>query len=188
MAVLREQTRVRHCALEDKLPWQEICSDQSRYVNILARFYGFFCVWEPFAESQLRKHARDFMQPRRKTGLLSADLRWFGWNEDDFATAATIAPGRLSLNGQPTTLGSYYVLEGSTLGGQILSRTLERQLGLHNGEGYSYFRSYGSGVSEAWAEFGKFLSMQLANDSDVSAAVAGATTTFGVLEEWLTGQ
>lgn len=188
MALLRDETQPLHNSLERNLPWQEICSDRRRYVELLARFYGFYSVWEPLAESQLRKDAREFLRRRRKTSLLENDLRWFGWSDADLAQASTISPQRLKSNGQAVTLGSYYVLEGSTLGGQILSRELERQLGLRNGDGYSYFRSYGSGIREAWNQFGNFLSVELANEPDVSAAVAGAKTTFEVLEEWLTSR
>lgn len=188
MALLREETQAQHCSLEQKMPWQQICADRRRYMDLLARFYGFFCVWEPAAESQLHNDAREFMQPRRKASLLGNDLRWFGWKENDFATMHWIPRERLQLEGQAETLGSYYVLEGSTLGGQILSRTLERQLGLQDGNGYSYFHSYGSGVREAWVQFGDFLSAKLVSEADISAAVAGAKTTFEVLNEWLTGQ
>lgn len=188
MALLREETQAQHCSLEQNLPWQEICSDQRRYVHLLARFYGFYCVWEPEAESQLHQAPRDFLQARRKTSRLEDDLRWFGWSDREFSRVPRISPERLCLEGQAAALGSYYVLEGSTLGGQILSRKLERQLGLQNGQGYSYFCSYGAAVRDAWIEFGMFLSAQLPSEPDVSDAVAGARATFEVLEEWLTGQ
>jgi heme oxygenase (biliverdin-IX-beta and delta-forming) len=188
MALLRDETNTQHGSLEQNLPWQQICANQDRYVGMLARFYGFYRVWEPAAEAQLQNHAREFMQLRRKTSLLGRDLRWFGWGDKEFASLLRISSERLPLEGHAMTLGSYYVLEGSTLGGQILSRALERQLGLQNGNGYSYFRSYGPGVREAWAEFGDLLSSQLASEADVSAAVTGARTTFEVLNEWLTGQ
>ena len=186
MALLRQETQAQHDSLERTLPWQAICSDLRRYADLLVRFYGFFCVWEPVAESHLRAEARQFMQCRRKTSLLANDLRWFGRQHSDLATVPRIAPARLYLDGQAAALGSCYVLEGSTLGGQILSRAVERQLGLRNGDGYSYFCSYGAGVREAWTQFGNFLSVQLTSAPDVSAAVTGAKTTFGVLEEWLT--
>ena len=189
MALLREETEPQHASLERNLPWQDICADRRRYVDLLARFYGFYSVWEPAAESQLRDDAHDFMQPRRKTRLLRQDLHWFGWSDRDVADAPKVSSDECRyLDGQAVTLGSYYVLEGSTLGGQILSRELERQLGLQNGEGYSYFRSYGSRVRDAWIQFGNFMSEQLANEADVSAAVAGARATFMVLEGWLTGR
>jgi heme oxygenase len=188
MALLREETRAQHQSLEQSVPWQEICSDEGRYVRFLARFYGFYSTWEPIADFQLHRDAREFMQFRRKTPLLANDLRWFGWDQGDLASLPDIAQERLQLNGQAETLGSCYVLEGSTLGGQLLSRGVERGLGLQGGRGYSYFRSYGNRVHDAWVEFGDFLSAQLADEFDASAAVAGAKTTFKVLEEWLTGQ
>jgi heme oxygenase len=188
MALLRHETQSQHGSLERKLPWQEICSDQHRYVDLLARFYGFYSVWEPMAESRLRQETNDFMQPRRKRSLLRNDLHWFGWRDRDFTGLPKVPPECLYWDGQAMILGSYYVLEGSTLGGQILSRQLERQLGLKNGDGYSYFCSYGSRVRDAWNQFGNFLSAQLASEADMSAAVAGAKTTFEVLEAWLTGR
>lgn len=188
MALLREETQCQHRSLEQTLPWQEICSDSRCYVDFLARFYGFYLAWEPLAKAQLRRDAREFMEPRRKTPLLAKDLRWFGWRERDFAAVAVMAPERLCIQGEAAALGSCYVLEGSTLGGQILSRELERRLGLRDGEGYSYFRSYGAGIRDAWNRFGDFLCEKVASEQEVSAAVAGAKQTFGALEEWLTGR
>lgn len=188
MSRLRYETAAQHASLEQNLQWQEICADRCRYVGMLARFYGFLSIWEPMAESQLAEDALQFLEPRRKTPLLGEDLRWFGWDHFDFMRAPRISPQTVRLEGEAASLGSFYVMEGSTLGGQILSRKLERDLGLREGHGYSYFRSYGDEVERAWRGFGAFLAARLIQEQDQREAVAGATTVFAALREWLAGE
>lgn len=184
---LREFTRPQHESLERNLPWNVICTSLSAYSDFLLRFYGFFVTWEPVVESQLSEEVGHFWKPRRKAHLLQTDLEWLGRPASDVASCARPESRSLALDSHAACLGSLYVIEGSTLGGQVISRTLESKLGLSGANGYSYFHSYGAGVSRAWAEFKEFLSSQITTDRQNREAVAGARTTFSRLETWLAG-
>ena len=80
-------------------------------------------------------------------------------------------------------LGALYVFEGATLGGQLISRHLEEKLGMRDGVGYRYYRSYGADVGRRWQEFrGLLLKQSMAGSDD--AIVAAAVDTFERLRAW----
>jgi heme oxygenase len=60
-----------------------------------------------------------------------------------------------------------YVLEGSTLGGQILTRQIHDQLGFTPEYGCQFFSRYGPRVYEMWKTFGqKAEAFCLANENE----------------------
>jgi heme oxygenase (biliverdin-IX-beta and delta-forming) len=81
------------------------------------------------------------------------------------------------------TSGSLHVLEGSTLGGQVIAPRLERSLGFADGRGYTFFRSYGREVGAMWRGLGARLLALPAPAGE--AAVGSAQLTFARLHGWL---
>lgn len=88
-----------------------------------------------------------------------------------------------SVTTRPSVLGALYVIEGSTLGGQMISRHLETTLGLRNGAGYGYFRSYGPDTPEKWREFRGILLAHSGPGVD-DLIVSSAQNTFACLHRW----
>jgi heme oxygenase len=84
-------------------------------------------------------------------------------------------------------LGSLYVLEGATLGGQIISRHLQATLGLNQKRGAAFFNGYGSENGQMWREFGKTLTESTETKADPSQVLKGAEETFRSLEIWFMG-
>lgn len=186
MARLREATHDCHQRLESVVDWLAICSDRSRYAEFLARFYGFYVAWEPLTQCLLDDESRAMFRSRLKAPLLRADLRWLGWSEAAIDAAPVFEQQQIRLETFASALGSWYVTEGSTLGGQILAHAIEQNLGMRDGVGYEYFRSYGSEVGQRWSEFGKFLNARLVDESEQGEAAVAAENTFTALENWLT--
>ncbi|MDD5158952.1 MAG: biliverdin-producing heme oxygenase [Sulfuricurvum sp.] len=56
-----------------------------------------------------------------------------------------------------TAIGMMYVLEGSTMGGQILSRKLSHMIGADGVPCTRYFQAYGENTMRLWGEFCQFL-------------------------------
>ena len=81
-------------------------------------------------------------------------------------------------------LGSMYVVEGSTLGGQLISRIIEDRLKLEDGNGYTFYRSYGPELGMMWREFGRFFNESVAPEN-IGGAVSGAQRTFEGIRQWL---
>ena len=177
---LREETRSAHDGIERELEAFEAHRSLDRHRLLVARFFGFYAVWEPQVGASLADEA--FFAPRRKIPLLEQDLDFLGYDRRAIE-ALPRCDNPPSVASLPETLGSLYVLEGSTLGGQVIARRLERSLGLSNGRGYAFFRSYGREVGAMWKAFGARLSALPSAAGD--ASVRSAQATFARLHSWL---
>jgi heme oxygenase len=150
------------------------------YRLLVARFFGFYANWEPQVASILADE--DFFGPRRKIHLLEQDLTVLGYDAgaiEALPRCRDLPP----LAGLPEAYGSLYVLEGSTLGGQVIARRLERSLGFADGRGYAFFRSYGREVGAMWRAFGERLLALPSATGETS--VRSAQSTFARLHGWL---
>lgn len=112
------------------------------------------------------------LEARRKAPLLSRDL----------ALLTTPRPrldaGALPLStGLPEALGALYVLEGATLGGQVIVRSLRRSLGITPESGGAYFHAYGPETGRMWQSFGDAMRREVAPE-DEERVIAGARDTF----------
>ena len=111
--------------------------------------------------------------PRRKTPLLEEDLRALG------------VPRRREENGRPSSdrmnldfaVGCLYVLEGATLGGQVISRHLAK-LGIGPANGGLFFHGYGARTGEMWKSFQAGATDYCVTEDQIGAAVTGAKSTF----------
>jgi heme oxygenase (biliverdin-IX-beta and delta-forming) len=81
-------------------------------------------------------------------------------------------------------LGCLYVLEGSTLGSQIISRRLRDKLQLDERTGASFFNAYGRSTGARWMEFKGFVSASVKCE-DADNIVEAARETFQCFYEWL---
>ena len=84
-------------------------------------------------------------------------------------------------------MGALYVTEGSTLGGQLISRHLAQRFGWKNGEGHRFFSCYGAETGRMWASFREELT-RLSEPSPEDMIVDGARKMFRTLHNWLCSQ
>jgi heme oxygenase len=84
-------------------------------------------------------------------------------------------------------LGALYVVEGSTLGGRHLARSLDALLGSAGTVGRRFFLGRGADTNAAWNAFLSRLSASATTPAVRSEIVAAAVGTFEVFEEWLQG-
>jgi heme oxygenase len=78
-----------------------------------------------------------------------------------------------------------YVLEGATLGGQILRREITARLGLEADNGAAYLDVYGAATGRRWRQFLKKQSNRPKDADQRKAVVLAAQTTFSCFERWL---
>jgi len=152
------------------------------YCELLAGFYGFIA---PAEESLLRSGACEQTQVhfsgREKTPILVKDLENLG-----LPTPMVISKdAALNLSSPAKALGYLYVMEGSTLGGQFISKHLKKHLGLDAENGAAYFNGYGSETSARWKEFCGALIASAASLNQDDAIVESARVTFEGLQQWL---
>src|SRR5438270_7058429 len=122
---LRRETRSEHAAIEAALGLGRDGLTLERYREILERFYGFYLPVERdlLALGSSAGTGLDLSE-RSKTPLLHADLEALGVVPSAVALCAD-APRPRS---QAEAFGICYVLEGATLGGQVMSRHLQAAL------------------------------------------------------------
>lgn len=150
--------------------------DPERYARVLQVFEAFLAGWEPAVASALPRW-QPWLAGRSRRPFLQQDLRWLG-----LAAPAAIDPPAL-----PTAAaawGSVYVLEGSALGGQVITRSLAGA-GLHPGAGASYFHGWGDATGAMWREFRTLLEAQLRGPRELAEACAAAQATFDTLSATL---
>ena len=185
LAKLRDQTAEQHQRLEAKLDILTRLSSPQGYKSLLEQFYGFYLP--------LEIHLGSVMCPpgfllnftaRRKTPLLEKDLLFLDLSERDLAELPQCQ--RLpTVESEAQAFGCLYVLEGATLGGQIISKYVADKLGYERERGATFFKSYGAEVRAMWCGFVQALrEYATAHDAD-DEVVAAAVDTFDKFDQWL---
>ena len=151
----------------------------NEYIELLQKYYGFYAP----LETQLLAHQTSVFHPSRvKLHLLREDLSFLKSDRDFTSIICQKLP---EIDGPPSALGICYVLEGATLGGQIIARHLKNSLGLKEQVGLKFFIGYGADTANMWRSF-KAETRELIRTPQASAAVLkSAINTFNYLSDWM---
>jgi heme oxygenase len=179
---LRADTAQAHAELETALDLLGRASDRRRFVRVLERFLGFHMIWE--RSIRQRPALRAFYEPRSRLPHLRRDLAALGLTNAEQAALPKCGEAASLVADEAEAIGSIYVLEGSTLGGQVISRALEGAVWAPPG-GLAYFDPYPGRTGDMWRKFGAWAEANTPEHRH-AAATAGANRTFGLLQEWLT--
>jgi heme oxygenase len=182
---LREQTHESHRQLEVRLDLLPATLSLDRYRSLLARFYGFYVPVEINLAGLCQHNAPELQFSRRcKVNLLIRDLEALGLSRQQI-TELPLCDNGPTLTRFPQALGCLYVLEGATLGGQLIARHLESIHGIHQENGGAFFRSYGLDVGMMWRAFGAALTSYVGVQGEEPIIIRAACDTFARLETWL---
>ena len=185
LAALKERTRSQHDSLEKRLNIVDRLASLSRYRQVLAAFYGFYMPLERrFMLASLAVPLRLDLGARQKSPLLVRDLVALGWPEESVVRVPHCSDLPATSSGAQI-FGCAYVLEGATLGGQILARHLQRSLHVDVDHGGAFFNSYGERVPALWQAFRQALTLYVTDAALAEAVISAATETFFKLEAWL---
>lgn len=180
---LRQATRDAHGRLERRMPFMAPDFDLAAYRRLLGAFHGFYRPLEALLAAPAQAIAGLDWPERVKLPLLARDLRALGMTTAEI-DALPPCGGLPALHERGRVLGCLYVLEGSTLGGQVVQRLLGQRLGADAGGALAFFGSYGPEVGARWRGFLRCL--DAAPDAPLAeAAEQGAIDTFHALETWL---
>ncbi|MBC7501108.1 MAG: biliverdin-producing heme oxygenase [Herminiimonas sp.] len=184
---LRIETRSDHDAIERVLDIMKPDLSIATYRKQLALFYGFYQPLESSLASlaDWSEFGLDF-DVRCKSVLLADDLDYVGFDSPCPVPTCTILP---PLNSIAAGFGCLYVLEGATLGGQLISRHLAETLGLDGLRGARFFNCYGDRTGMMWKSFRCALAEFATTPEVRNEVVASAAATFRTLRCWcLTGR
>ena len=177
---LRTDTRPFHDAVEQN-PFNQALTagavTTAETARFLAKMYGFL---QPF-ETQLREQASQFgpawqLEQRYRAQLILEDLAQLG-----YLAQPLLCPAWPPLHTRPQLLGAMYVLEGSTLGGQVIARQLDKA-GIM---AHTFFPGRAERTGPLWKAFCQQLDAAATSTADQTAIAASAVHTFQTLATWL---
>lgn len=177
-SALKEQTKHAHLSLEKKtIAVIKNVKSPKDYEGLLRLFYGYFAP----LELQLNKYITNDIVPqytdRRKSDAIINDIKTISPDADHFATSNNLP----QINDAIDALGVLYVIEGSTMGGTIIAKMLNKQADIQPGS-LSFFNGYGEQNIPMWQSFVKALNEKAANNEE--KVVEAANSTFSKMEEW----
>lgn len=178
-ARLKQETAREHAAIEAVSGILHQGLTREEYERYLERWFGFLApleaelcqreVWSVLGLSAVE---------RAKRVALERDLEELGAT---LSALPVCAPP--DLPGLPEAVGSAYVLEGSTLGGRVLSRHV--QLCLGDGAPRRFLDIYGPDIGSRWQAFRGALADYAGARDTQDRVIAGAKTTFVAFTRWL---
>jgi len=151
------------------------------YVDLLAAFYGYFGGLEQQIERYINASNLADYNDRRKTAAIADDIKALGGDIPQKATGAQLP----EIDNYLQAFGALYVIEGSTLGGKIISKMIQQHLQIDNGAGLSFFNSYGKQTEQMWNSFKEILNDVAMTPEDEAIITDAANQTFLKFKNWL---
>ncbi len=184
---LKQETAGHHARIEATVDLFHRARSITEYRTLLERLHGFYAPLEARLTllSEWSAWNYDFAA-RAKTPLLIRDLNALGRDAADIAALPRCRDLPL-LESFAGALGCLYVIEGATLGGQIIARHLWRTLGIDALGGGSFHAGYGSDAGRMWQAFRALVTAYNASAApdDEEHVIHAARSTFDCLEPWL---
>lgn len=177
---LRSGTALSHQRLEAELALLSPPLKRERFLQVLQRFHGFHVAWEPALAAWLPSR---FCAARSKLAALQADLAAMGLGPAAIGALPVCVESVTMCASVPAALGALYVMEGSTLGGKLITARL-RDAPWLPAAGLRYFDPYGGRSGVLWKETLAMLARS--PQADGPAIVQSAALTFDLLRRWLT--
>jgi len=181
---LRKHTAVSHKKLEENYLSKMILNERVTlidYQNYLSALYGVTLGCENSVFPHI-KHIITDLDQRYRSQLIAQDLLATGFSAQQIAALPVY---RFAFSSAASYLGAMYVLEGSTLGGRVLYKHINKTLGLTPENGCGYFWGYGEQTGTMWKSFISSFT-QFALETGQSADIMeGAVNTFTIIDHWL---
>lgn len=152
------------------------------YCNYLIKLYSFVKGFEEIIFPLLPHHFLN-LSHRKKAHFIYEDLNIYNITNENCKILKEI----LFKETYPdifTSAGGLYVLEGSTLGGQIIVKHLQKKLA----PGFTksaYFSAYQHKTGSMWKEFLQQLTSLPKSDIEEQQIIEGATKTFQIINSLL---
>ena len=176
---LKEHTKAAHLELERSLVQKiKAIRTTADYVEILVYFYRFFTPLEAAIFSQIGTALPDAAQ-RRKSEWIVEDIQFLSPYRPPISGSPVIP----EIDNHPKAIGALYVMEGSTLGGQVICKMIAKQLALLNGQGLRFFSGYGEETLEMWGNFKKMINDGKWSREEEKEIIDTANRTFTLFKQ-----
>lgn len=185
LQLLRHGTRAAHEAVE-AVPCMRrlLASDYglSEYKQLLVRLFAYV---QPLETKLSESPSARFQLACSRSDKLVEDLGALGVPLEVVHAAPLRGFESLDFCDESVRAGVVYVFEGSALGGQVIRRTLTRNLGGVVNDALSYFDCYQGAPGQVWRRTTQQIEQAL--DLDNGRMINSALTIFASLTDWLAG-
>ena len=178
MARLKRETAHLHAELDAMVA--PMLTARARYQTLLAGLRDAYGV----IEKELARHAPQLAS----AGYNVAQRTKLGWLDEDLTALSGSRPSAIrpsySLPYVSAAFGAVYVVEGATLGGQVIARQVIPALALSSERGCRFFTGYGTETGERWRGTRDAIEGYHASTLEPDAAngtIAGARQTFSLI-------
>jgi heme oxygenase (biliverdin-IX-beta and delta-forming) len=183
-AYLKRETAELHRRVEAEISIAQHLRSTTSYGDLLDTLYGIHRPFEELLRSRIEvfKTLIPDVEERFKLHLLEADMAFVGR-----AVGPRVIPicSLDELSTIPEMIGAFYVLEGSTIGGNMIATAVRESLGYSAGNGTSFYSSYGKDIGRKWNYFKKSLDA-VEHDKGFcrEEVLGGATRMFLIFASW----
>lgn len=181
LAELKTQTWPIHQELEKISLLKKIMTEEinlQEYKKLLCIFYGFIYPYE----NKIKLANSNLLTNREKSPLLRADLarlEQLNLEELQFCNVTS------SFTTEAQIYGYLYVMEGATLGGQVISQALKANHKLSPFISTHYFNAYNKENRRIWGDFSRELYETNVTPNQKNQVVNTAIETFTALIQWI---
>ncbi len=158
--------------------------EPAQYARILQTMYWINVpLHERLTRALARFEPQSDYRVSNRLSWLRQDLAFFGLSASDpcgFAPQGDRPP----ITSAEQLIGEIYVIEGSTLGGQVIARLLQGRLAVTAESGGRFFHGHGDSTQQRWHEFWN-LAQRLTREDQMSACTQAAHDLFCYLIDTL---
>ena len=183
---LLAHTRPWHQHLEATVDIPRRLRDLATYRELLSRLWQVHVGIEAWlaANDWPRRRPSWELGRRRKAPLLASDLRACGGGAAPADRLQPLAPPP-SWQTEADVVGCLYVVEGATLGGQVLSRLAAARLGVGPASGGTFLAGYGRATRAMWQGWLAVVERELQGDERLARGCRVATEAFALFHRGL---
>ena len=152
----------------------------AQYKHLITANYQLFCYYEPLIASALPSSTLQQLHwpEREKLSALKKEVQQWG-----LSTTVNL-PTRFTLT-EAQAFGALYVLEGSTLGGNMIAKMIDKAGIIPTDKHMLFYGFYGDRTGIMWKQLLHVLTEQLVTEQEQQAAVAMAKHVFVTLSDLL---
>jgi heme oxygenase len=181
LAKLRSETAHSHASLEE-LPFSRMLLAKDVTIRQYREYLGIMYLVVRQAEENvfpLLQSVIPDLEKRCKSSLIGNDLEKLGYTVPDLSENFFES----GFNTVSSAYGLFYVLEGSSLGGKIISRSLSQVLGDQMRDADSYLNVYGKELGEYWRKFLSDMCSYEMTSSEGDEIIRGAVVSFNIIHD-----
>lgn len=179
---LKEGTFHAHTNLERKLVSRiKQISSVNDYVQLLRLMFGYYKPLQDKLNAFVSENNIVNNFSVRSVQNIIKDIEYL---QPTSGSRIPVCANMPNINTHAASLGALYVTEGSTLGGQIITKMISKKLNIPADGGFSFFRSYGDETPVMWEKF-KTVINRPRNENEKSEMMDTAIATFSTFKDWL---